>query len=145
MNRQDIYNEIEQMFGFIPSFFKMIPDSSLEPEWNLMKRIQFEEGPIPNKYRELMGIAIAAVMKCRYGSFFHTERARMNGATDAEIEDAVHFATSSFSWSATLHGLQIDYDQFKEEMKKVGEYVQSRQAAEKDLYDQYCGSGCCSC
>jgi AhpD family alkylhydroperoxidase len=117
MNRQDIYNEIEQMFGFIPSFFKMIPDSSLEPEWNLMKRIQFEEGPIPNKYRELMGVAISAVMKCRYGSFFHTERARMNGATDAEIEDVVHFATSSSSWSATLHGLQIDYDQFKEEMK----------------------------
>ena len=143
MNRQDIYDEIEQLFGFVPSFFKMIPDSSLEPEWNLMKRIQFEEGPIPNKYRELMGVAIAAVMKCRYSSLFHTERARMNGATDAEIEDAIHFAESSSGWSTTLNGLQIDYDQFKEEMKKVGEYVQSRQAAEKDLYDSYRGSGCC--
>ena len=143
MNRQDIYNEIEQMFGYVPSLFKMIPDSSLEAEWNLMKRIQFEEGPIPNKYRELMGVAIAAVMKCRYGSLFHTERARMNGATDAEIEDAIHFAESSSGWSTTLNGLQIDYDQFKEEMNKVGEYVQSRQAVEKDLYDSYRGSGCC--
>jgi alkylhydroperoxidase/carboxymuconolactone decarboxylase family protein YurZ len=65
MNRQDIYNEIEQMFGLVPGFFKMIPDSSLEPEWNLMKCIQFEEGPIPNKYRELMGVAIAAVIRLR--------------------------------------------------------------------------------
>ena len=143
MKRQDIYNEIEQLLGLVPSFFKMIPDSSLELEWNLMKRVQFEEGPIPNKYRELMGVAIAAVMKCRYGSLFHTERARMNGATDAEIEDAIHFAESSSGWSTTLNGLQIDYDQFKEEMKKVGEYVQSCQAAEKDLYDSYRGSGCC--
>ena len=143
MNRQDIYNEIEQMFGFVPSFFKMVQDSSLELEWNLMKRVQFEEGTIPNKYRELMGVAIAAVTKCRYCSLFHTERARMNGATNAEIEDAIHFAKSSSDWSTYLKGLQIDYDQFKEEMKKVNEYVQSRQAAEEELYDSYRGSGCC--
>ena len=145
MNRQDIYNEIEQMFGLVPSFFKMIPDSSLELEWNLMKRIQFEEGPMPNKYRDLMGVAIAAVMKCRYSSLFHTERARMNGATDAEIEDAVHFAKLSSDWSTYLNDLQIDYDQFKKEMKKVSEYVQSHQAAEEDLYEPYRGSGCCCC
>jgi len=47
MNRQDIYKEIEQMFGLVPSFIKMIPDSSLELEWKLMKRVQFDEGPIP--------------------------------------------------------------------------------------------------
>jgi len=56
-----------------------------------MKRVQFDEGPIPNKYRELIGVAISAVMKCRYCSLFHTEAARMNGATDAEIEDGGPF------------------------------------------------------
>jgi len=45
----------------------------------------------------------------------------MNGATDAEIEDAVHFAKLSSGWTTCLNGLQIDYDQFKEEMKKVSE------------------------
>ena len=143
MNRQDIYHEIEQMLGVVPSFFKTIPDSSLEVEWNLMKRLQEEEGPIPNKYRELMGVAIAEGMNCHYSSLFHSERAKMNGATDAEIEEAIRFAKLSSHWSTTLNGLQIDYDQFREEMKRVNEYIQSRQAAEKELYDSYRGSGCC--
>lgn len=53
MDRKEIYNEIEEMFGLVPSFFKSVPDSSLELEWKLFKRVQFDEGPIPNKYREL--------------------------------------------------------------------------------------------
>jgi len=100
MTRNEIYNDIKQMFGIVPSFLKAVPDSSLELEWNLMKKVQFEEGPIPNKYRELMGIALSAVSKCRYCILFHTEAAKLNGATDKEIEDAIHFAKSSAGWSA---------------------------------------------
>ena len=62
MNRQQIYKEIENTLGLVPSFFKTIPDSSLELEWQLMKRVQMEAGPIPNKYRELMGLAVAAAI-----------------------------------------------------------------------------------
>ena len=66
MTKQEIYKEIEEMFGLVPMMFKAIPDSSLELEWKLFKRVQFEEGPIPNKYRELIGVAISAISKCRY-------------------------------------------------------------------------------
>jgi len=144
MSRQEIYQEIEQLFGFVPSFLKMLSDSSLEREWNLMKRIQSEEGPIPIKYRDLMGVAISEAMKCRYSLLFHTERAKINGATHAEIEAAIDFGKLSCSWSTTLNGLEINDDQFKEEMKKVSDYVQSRRAAEEELYASYRGSGCCS-
>ena len=127
MTRKEVYKEIEQMFGLVPAFIKTIPDSSLEMEWRLMKKVQFDEGPIPNKYRELMGLAIAAVTKCRYCSLFHTQAARMNGATEAEIEDAVHFAKSSAGWSAYLNGMQVDYDEFRREMMQISEYVRSHQ------------------
>jgi AhpD family alkylhydroperoxidase len=130
MNRQQVYDQIKEMFGLVPGFFKAIPDSSLEMEWNLFKRVQFDEGPIPNKYRELMGLAIAAVTKCRYCAFFHTEAARLNGATDAEIEDAVHFAKSSAGWSAYINGLQTDFEQFKDEVLQICEHVRSLQAVE---------------
>jgi AhpD family alkylhydroperoxidase len=142
MNRQEIYKEIEDMFGLVPSFFKLIPDSSLELEWKLFKRVQFDEGPIPNKYRELIGIAISAVTKCRYCVLFHTEAARLNGATDAEIEDAVHFAKSSAGWSTYLNGLQIDYEQFKSEVQRACEYIRSRQGAEKELRCSDVGADC---
>lgn len=128
MDRESVYSEIKEMFGLVPSFIKELPDATLELEWRLLKQVQFEEGPIPNKYRELIGIAISAVSKCRYCVFFHTEIAKLNGATDAEIEDAVHYAKSSAGWSAYLNGLQTDFETFKREVKSACEYVRSKQA-----------------
>jgi AhpD family alkylhydroperoxidase len=129
MNREEIYKEIGQMFGLVPSMFKAVPDSSLELEWKLFKRVQFDEGPIPNKYRELIGVAIAAVSKCRYCALYHTEVARLYGATDAEIEDAVHYAKSSAGWSTYINGLQLDFDQFQEEIRRACEHVRALQKA----------------
>ncbi|MFO7524571.1 MAG: carboxymuconolactone decarboxylase family protein [Ignavibacteriaceae bacterium] len=129
MTRQDIYNDIEQTLGLVPSFFKLVPDRSLELEWTLFKRLQLEDSPIPPKYRELIGVGISAVTKCRYCSFFHTEVARLFGATDEEIEDAVHYAKSSAGWSAYLNGMQVDYEQFTDELKESIEFIKKSQAA----------------
>jgi AhpD family alkylhydroperoxidase len=120
-----IYQQIEEMFSSVPTFFKTVPDSSLELEWQLFKRVQFDEGPIPNKYRELIGVAISAVTKCHYCAFYHTEVARLYGATDAEIEDAVHYAKSSAGWSTYLTGMQVDLDQFKQEVLQACEHVRA--------------------
>jgi alkylhydroperoxidase/carboxymuconolactone decarboxylase family protein YurZ len=49
--------------------------------------------------------------------------AKLNGATDAEIEEAVHYAKSSAGWSTYLNGLQVDYDQFQKEVRQAAEYV----------------------
>ncbi len=121
--REQVYKEIEGMFGLVPSFIKTIPDSTLEPEWELLKKIQIEEGAIPNKYRELIGLGLSAVSKCRYCTLFHTEMAKLFGATDKEIEEAVHYAKSSAGWSAYLNGMQVDYDEFKDELRRAGEYA----------------------
>lgn len=125
MTRKDVYKEIEGMFGMVPTFVKAIPDSSLESQWRMMKQTQFDEGPIPNKYRELIGVAISAITKCRYCSYFHTEAARLNGATDDEIADAVRFAQSSAGWSTWLNGMQFDFEQFKGEMDKIADHIRS--------------------
>jgi AhpD family alkylhydroperoxidase len=128
MGRDEIYQQIEEMFGVVPVMFKVMPDSSLEMEWELFKRVQFDEGAIPNKYRELIGLAIASVTKCRYCLFYHTELAKLNGATPEEIEDAVHFAKSSAGWSAYISGLQLDFDTFKSEVLQACEHVRAQQA-----------------
>jgi AhpD family alkylhydroperoxidase len=131
MSREKIYKEIEGMFGLVPSMFKSIPDSSLELEWKLFKTVQFDEGPIPNKYRELIGVALSAITKCRFCAYFHTEIAKLNGASDAEIEDAVHYAKSSAGWSTYVNGLQMDYETFKDEINQACEHVRSMQAGQR--------------
>jgi AhpD family alkylhydroperoxidase len=128
MSRQEIYYEMKKMFGLVPTFFKLIPDSSLELEWQLMKTLELDESPIPAKYRDLMGLGIAAVNKCKYCAFFHTELAKLNGATDEEIQATVQFAKLNVGWSAYLNGLQFDFEQFKDEVRQMTEHVRSMQS-----------------
>lgn len=117
--RQAVYADIEQAFGFVPGFLQTIPDISLAHEWNTLKTVQMAPGAIPNKYRELIGLAVAASRGCEYCTYFHTEFAKLNGATDAEIEDAVHFAKSNMGWSTYLHGMQYDMARFKSDVDRI--------------------------
>lgn len=128
MTRKQVYKEIEETFGLVPTMFKSIPDSSLELEWKLFKQVQLDESPIPNKYRELIGLAISGITKCRYCAFYHTEVAKLFGATEEEIEDAVHYAKQTAGWSTYVNGLQLDFEQFKDEILQACEHVRSSQA-----------------
>lgn len=123
MKRKKIYDEIEQMFGLVPTMFKSIPDTTLELEWDLFKKLQLEDGAISVKNRELIGLSIAAVTKCRYCAYFHTEMARLNGATDQEIEEAIHFAKATAGWSTYINGMQLDFNDFKKEIDHVCDHV----------------------
>ncbi len=125
MSKEAVFNEMEQMFGVVPAMFRAVPEATLELEWNLFKSVHLEEGAIPNKHRELIGVAISAISKCRYCSYFHTEMAKLNGATDEEIEDALHFAKSSAGWSTYINGLQLDFDEFAKEVDEVCEFVRN--------------------
>jgi AhpD family alkylhydroperoxidase len=121
--KQEVYNEIKQMMGVVPTFFKSIPEDSLDMEWQLMKQIQMMDGPIPQKYRELMGIGIAAATKCKYCSYFHAEMAKLAGATDEEIQSAVQFAKTVTGWSTYLNGMQTDFPTFQRELQQVAKHV----------------------
>jgi AhpD family alkylhydroperoxidase len=129
MSRKEIYKEMEDKFGLVPSFFKSIPDSSLEHEWELFKAVQLDDSAIPNKYKELIGVALSSAIRCRYCSLFHTEMAKLNGATDREIEEAVHYAKSSVGWSTYINGMQVDYHEFKREVRQACDYVKRKSHA----------------
>ncbi len=129
MSRQDVHNEMQQMFGTVISFVDLIPDAFIDAEWDLIKRVQFGETLIPNKYKELIGLAVSAVTRCRYCALFHTEAAKLFGATEAEIEEAVHYTKLVSGWSVYINGLQVDYDAFADEVHRVVDYITSQKAA----------------
>lgn len=130
MNRSQVNQDIQATFGFVPTMFKSVPDAEIEAEWQLFKHIQVEKGNIPNKYKELIGLGISAVTKCRYCIFYHTEMAKLHGATDIEIEEALHFAKASVGWSAYISGFQTDFEQFKREVVQACDHVRSQQKAQ---------------
>ncbi len=119
VKRNEIEREIEATLGIVPGFFKEIPEEALAHEWPLFKHFELEESLIPLKYKQLMAIAVHAETKCRYCSLFHAELARLFGATNAEIQEAVHFAKHTVSWSVYLNGMRYDLAQFEEELETI--------------------------
>jgi AhpD family alkylhydroperoxidase len=127
--RQRAYAEMTEAFGFVPGFIKTMSDASVEDEWHTLRSVQMAPGAIPNKYRELIGLAVAAARGCEYCTYFHTQFAKLNGATDAEIEDAVHFAKSNVGWSTYLHGMRYPYDQFQKDVDQIVANARTKAAA----------------
>ena len=131
--RSDVEAEMRDTLGLVPSFFDEIPDEYLDAEWQLFRDLVLGETLIPNKYTELMGIALHSETKCRYCTLFHTEAARLFGATDEEIQEAVHYAKHTVGWSAYLNGIRQDYDEFKHELEQIGEHLSEKSEAEPAL------------
>jgi len=123
MAREDVDREMRETLGTARVAFDRIPDELVGPEWDLMKRLQLGETLIPGRYKELIGLAVGAVFRCPYGILLHTEGARLHGASDAEIAEAVHYAKLESGWSVHLAGLQVDYDEFAREVERTAAFV----------------------
>lgn len=112
--------EIEKAFGFVPNFVNVMPQHALGTWWETTK--SFEMNPntaLDNKTKELIAIAVAAQIPCEYCIYFHTEAARLNGANDAEIGEAVAMAAATRSGSTLLNGVQADKQQFKADIQRI--------------------------
>jgi AhpD family alkylhydroperoxidase len=123
---EDSLAEIKKTMGIVLDQFKVIPHDAVSPEWAEMKKFSFGETKIPAKYRELIGLAVAASIKCPYCSYFHTRAAKMNGATDDEIAEVALLTRFTTGWSAILHASSIDLDSFKKQFSEVEAHLKKQ-------------------
>jgi AhpD family alkylhydroperoxidase len=114
--------DIEKTFGFVPGFLRAFPEEGIAGAWDEFKSVQLNPATqLPGKYKELMGLAIAAQIPCDYCTYFHTRAAKANGASEREIKEAVAMGSIVRHWSTYLNGAQIDEAQFKKELQQVVE------------------------
>ena len=118
---EDTTKDIEKTFGIVPGFMKAIPKDVLIQQWPLLKKYQMGESRIPQKYRELIGLAVAATLKCPYCLLMHTAMATGYGATGDEISEVAYLTAQTANWSSMLHALQYNYDTFMNEVHQIGE------------------------
>jgi AhpD family alkylhydroperoxidase len=129
MSRADVNRDIEETLGLVPRFFQEVPDYLIESEWQSFKSLQLsDETAIPNKYKELIGLAVSGATRCRYCVYFHTEAARLFGATDDEITEASLIAKNTMGWSTYLNSMAFDYDEFVEEFDRIADHVRAQMA-----------------
>lgn len=123
MTKDEVLQEIEETFGLVPGWIKQVPDSGLGALWSMMRDFYIAQTQIPNKYKELIGLAVAGATRCRYCALFHTEAARVHGATDAEIAEASLMGGVTMLASTFVNAEQIDYDKFRRETLDIVRYV----------------------
>jgi AhpD family alkylhydroperoxidase len=128
MEQRKEFSEMQEMFGQIPSWIQEVPESSIAPFWTMMRDFQLAETRIPNKYKELIGLAVSGATRCRYCALFHTEAAKMFGATDEEVAEASLMGGWTMMASTFLNAQQVDYDTFRKETLEMVEHVRARQA-----------------
>lgn len=121
--RAEVEADIRETLGIVPSFFGRIPDGVLDQEWTLFKHWELTETAIPGKYKELLLLAVHAETRCRYCLLFHTVAAKLYGATDEEIQEAVHLAKHTVGWSAYINGIQEDFGRFSDELEQIVEHL----------------------
>jgi len=117
---QSAQKDIERTLGSVPTFFTMFPQIALAPAWREMKGLQLNpQTALNGKTKELIGLAVAAQIPCHYCVKFHTAAARLNGASQQEIQEAVAMSALTRHWSTIIQGSQQDEGKFKREVDQA--------------------------
>ena len=128
----DVEQEITDTFGMVPAPLSDIPADDMGAEWPTFRKYVVGESEIPAKYRELLGLAVAANIKCPYCQEFHKGAAKMHGATEEELREVAFLASFTARYSALIHGLNYDVDTFREEFARIAEHMQQHMGAAAD-------------
>jgi AhpD family alkylhydroperoxidase len=122
--------DIEKTFGFVPAFVRDLPQIMLPSWWDGTKALELNpHTALDGKTKELIGLAVAASIPCEYCIAFHTEAAKLDNATDEEIQEAVAMAGLTRSGSVSLNGRQVDKAQFRKDLERF--VHDARQASAK--------------
>jgi AhpD family alkylhydroperoxidase len=122
---EKVYDEVTRLFGQVPDWLREMPETTVQGFWGLMRDFYLAETKVPNKYKELIGIAVSGATRCKYCTLFHSEAARLWGATDDEIAEAAAMGGLTMMGSTFLNGNQVDYDRFRQQTLEMLEYART--------------------
>ena len=73
---------------------------------------------------------MSAQIPCRYCVIADTEFARLEGATEAEIGEAIAMASLVRHWSTVLNGLLVDEPMFRKDVDRLVKGARKMAAAD---------------
>lgn len=120
-NRQEVLADLQAVFGAAPGFFAQVPDPVLPHAWQMFRGLSLGETIIAPVDKELIGLAVATAVSCRYCTLFHSEVAKLHGATEDQLREAAVLVASERLDSTLLNGLQYDLGQFRKDLKPLAD------------------------
>jgi AhpD family alkylhydroperoxidase len=71
--------------------------------WRTFSRQVFTDGALPGKTKELIALAVAHVTQCAWCIRAHTQRAKLKGASEQEMMEAIWVAAEMRAGAAISH------------------------------------------
>jgi AhpD family alkylhydroperoxidase len=120
--------DIEKTLGFVPEVFKKLPASALPGAWREFKDMKLgAQTALPAKSKALISLAVAAQVPSRVCIMAETEFAKLAGASEAEIAEAVGMAAITRNMSTLLNGQQVDERGFRADVDRLVAGVKAAQ------------------
>lgn len=82
---------------------------------------------LDNKTKELIGLAVAAQIPCRFCVSFHTQAAKLDGASDEELKEAVAMSALTREFSTVIQGSLPDENQFRREVDTLVKNMRAKE------------------
>jgi AhpD family alkylhydroperoxidase len=99
-----------------PAFMKeTLPKEAVKPALEQFQAIM-SDAALDAKTKELVALAVSAQVPCEYCVYYHTRAAEAQGASDAQIKEALAAAALVRHWSTVLNGSQYDSSQWRREV-----------------------------
>jgi len=103
-----------------PKFYKdTYPEHALKSRLDAEGALVGKGAKLDAKTRELIALAVSAQIPCEYCVYAHDKNARAEGASEAEIREAVATAAHVRHWSTVLNGMAYEFDTFKAEVDQL--------------------------
>lgn len=120
IDKTNVMTDIRSTLGMVPTFMKEFPPEGLPGAWEEFKGVQLNPNTaLDGKTKELIGLAVASQIPCRYCVYFHKKSATFYGAKPSELKMAISISANTRKWSTHFYGSQQDLTRFKSEIDKI--------------------------
>ena len=101
----------------MPEFIKQtFPEAAQKAAWAEEQAVMNPKGALDGKTKHLIALGVAAQIPCEYCVYFHVRAAKAQGATEAQIKEAVAAAGVTRKWSTVLNGSAYDFAKFRQQV-----------------------------
>lgn len=109
-----IYEEIKSKLGidFVPNLYKSmaVKPSYLEANWNKVKSVMIDQGKLDRLTKEIIAVAVSAVLGSKYWLTVHTSAVQKLKADDEAFLEIMAVVDLFSGFNKLMDGLQVESD-----------------------------------
>lgn len=115
-----VLKDAQQSFGFVPEFVRRFPAEALPGAWLSFRNVEMNpQTALPGKIKSLLSLAVASQIPCKFCVIADTEFAKLEGASEREIAEAVAMGSMARQYITLIEGLQVDEKAYRRDWERL--------------------------